>query len=174
MSSSRELRTYEQMCRDAGFAPPQMPWRWYNPSFGRMEESLVTQFNGTPWLINGCQAGEDDAGPDAQRIYFMVLGDDAGKGPTRGVTGIVPKDRLGNFFVRRDTNGVQDFVGIATKPVLDMWVTFPAGLAIGSQGAISLIQNFLPVAEDCGGEMAAIEAAVDRQNAAKSKTKRSN
>jgi hypothetical protein len=150
MSSSRELRTYEGLCWAAGFAPPQMPWRWYNHSKGAMEDGLVTQFNGTPWLINGCMAGEASADPDDARIYFMVLGDDGSAGPTQGVTGIAPADRIGQPFVKRTTNGTQNFAGGPTLPVLDMWVSFPAGLAIGSQGAISLLSNFIQIVEDCG------------------------
>ncbi|MCC6687398.1 MAG: hypothetical protein IT205_10500 [Fimbriimonadaceae bacterium] len=170
VSSSRELRTYEQLCRDNGFAPPQMPWQWYNPSLGRMEESLVTQFNGTPWLINGCMAGEASPKPSNQRIYFMVLGDDGGEGTTRGVTGIVPQHLISWPFVKRVTNGTHTFDVGQTLPVRDMWVSFPSGLAIGSQGAISMIQNFEPLVEDCNGAELAMEAGA---TSAKSKSKRS-
>lgn len=71
----------------------------------------------------------------------MVLGDDGGTGPTRGVTGIIPKARVGNMFVKRATNGTLGESSVVT-PATDTWVSFPAGLAVGSQGALSLIHNF--------------------------------
>ena len=39
-------------------------------------------------------------------------------------------------------------VDLPTLPVTDTWVSFPAGLAVGTQGALSLIHNFAAPA-DC-------------------------
>ncbi len=162
MSSSRGLRAYQKLCRDKGYDAPKMPWSWYNPATARMETGKVTEFNGTPWLINGLMAGESSTTASDQRIWFLVLGNDGAAGPTRGVTGIVPQARLRNMFIRREANGVvpsQKIIGVAevpasilvetpTSPVRDVWVSFPAGLAVGSQSALSLVHNF-SVPADC-------------------------
>ena len=162
MSSTRGLRLYQKLCRDKGYDAPKMPWPWYNPATGRMEQRLVTEFNGTPWLVNGLMVSESSATAADQRIWFMVLGDDAGQGPTRGVTGIIPSHRAGNLFVKRATNGsvISSLnlevpsvpyiaaIDVPVLPVTDTWVSFPAGLAVGSQGALSLIHNFAAPA-DC-------------------------
>jgi hypothetical protein len=76
------------------------------------------------------------------RIYFMVLGDDGGAGATRGIVGIVPAERVGNPFVKRVTQGVPDFPTSSVKTALDVWVTLTAGLAMGSQGALSILESF--------------------------------
>jgi hypothetical protein len=79
----------------------------------------------------------------------MMLGDDGKEGPTRGVTGILPHGRGRNLFVKRATNGAFD--SGQTDPVTDTWVTMPSGVAVGSQGALSMLENFaLPSV--CGGE----------------------
>ncbi|MBX3459031.1 MAG: hypothetical protein KF696_03565 [Planctomycetes bacterium] len=80
MSHSRSLRTYRNLCRAAGLKPERVPYRWYNPTVGGMQEGSVDAFNGTPWLAN------DMLGSTPERTYFMVVGDDGGAGPTRGVS----------------------------------------------------------------------------------------
>jgi hypothetical protein len=149
MTSSRGLRSYSSLCREAGFEPPKVPWRWYNPATGEMDECEVIAFNGTPILINDMMASANSPLPGDQRIWFIVLGDDGASGPTRGVTGFVPRKRLHDMFVKRETNGVPDFVAQVVNTTNDVWVSWPVGLATGSQGALSLIHNFTPVA-DCG------------------------
>ena len=85
----------------------------------------------------------------------MVMGDDGGPGPTRGVTGIVPGAVGRAMFAKRTVQGIFSPSGggpgtPAMQPGLDVWVSMPAGLALGSQGALSIIQNFARV-ESCGG-----------------------
>lgn len=151
MSHSRSLRTYRSLCRAAGIYQ-RVPWRWYDPARGRMVEGSVDAFNGTPWLANDfVNAGAD---PTEERTFFMVMGDDGGQGPTRGVTGIVPAAQGRNLFNRRRIEGV--FAADAGAgapdmlPGVDTWVSMPAGLALGSQGALSIIENYTTVAS-CGG-----------------------
>ena len=153
MTSSRGLRTYQSLCRASGT--------------GRMVSSEVPAFNGTPILVNDTMVSATSTSAADQRIYFMVLGDDGRAGPTRGVVGFVPERLKRNMFVRRETMGlpyvepltieIPDLpppFSIQVDPVTDMrtqktvWVSFPAGLGIGSQGALSMIYNFTPVA-DC-------------------------
>ena len=164
MSGTRALRTYAKLCRDKGYDVPMIPWQWYNPGTGGMEESWVESFNGVPWLINGVAAGDASATAALQRIYFMAMGDDGQAGPTRGVTGIVPEDLRDSMFIKRQTHGVpvnqEQIIQVDAVPeelhiqptidvqtIMDTWVSWPVGVAIGSQGAISLIHNFTVVAD---------------------------
>jgi hypothetical protein len=153
MSATPALRTYENLCRNAGFEPPTRPWRWYNPASGRMEAGEVPSFNGVPWLINDRMEGKQNSAPNAQRIYFMVLGDDSGSGPTRGVTGIVPKKLQHNMFVKRIVPGAYAVSEADNNPLAadDVFVSWPVGIAVGSPAAISMIENFI-VAESCASE----------------------
>jgi len=148
MSHSRSLRTYRSLCRASGMGHERAPWMWYDQAKGRMVEGSVDAFNGTVWLANDF-LNKDDRG--TERIYFMVVGDDGGPGPTRGVTGIVPATNGRNMFTKRTVEGIFNPNGggpgsPAMQPGLDVWVTMPAGLALGSQGALSIIQAFETVA----------------------------
>ncbi|MCC7509103.1 MAG: hypothetical protein IT464_06985 [Planctomycetes bacterium] len=143
MSHSRSLRTYRKLCRDAGFKPERVPFMLYNPASRRMEDDTVDAFNGTPWLANDlCNA----AGIGTERTYFMVVGDDGKAGPTRGVTGIVPAHMGREMFIKRTVPALLPNDG----PGEDTFVTMPAGIAVGSQGALSIIQNYTTAAS-CGG-----------------------
>ncbi|MCC7510851.1 MAG: hypothetical protein IT464_15945 [Planctomycetes bacterium] len=148
MSHSRSLRTYRKLCRDAGFKAERAAFKWYNPASRRMEDGSVDAFNGTPWLANDlCNAD----GTGTERTYFMVVGDDGKASPTRGVTGIVPAHLGSEMFIKRTVPAllpgpIQPDAG----PGEDTFVTMPAGIAVGSQGALSIIQNYTTVAS-CGG-----------------------
>lgn len=147
MSHSRALRTYRSLCR-ASHRPERAPWMWYDPAKGRMVPGSVNAFNGTVWLANDW-LNKDGTG--TERIFFMVVGDDGGPGPTRGVTGIVPGTVGRDMFVKRTVQGILDPNGggpgvPAMQAGLDVWVSMPAGLALGSQGALSIIENFTTVA----------------------------
>lgn len=149
MSHSRSLRMYRKLCRDTGIPAERAPWRWYDPAKGAMVDGSVDAFNGTPWLANDKlnEPGE----VSEERIFFMVVGDDGGPSPTRGVTGIVPSAIGRDLFVKRTVNAIPDPTPGSADHIAgqDTWVTMPAGLALGSQGALSIIQNFTTVAP-CG------------------------
>jgi len=149
MSHSQSLRVYRKLCRDAGYTPERVPYHWYDPAKGRDTAGSVDAFNGTPWLAND-MLPHDGTAP-TNRIWFMMVGDDGGSGPTRGVTGILPQASGRNLFKKRSTNGVynDDAGELSTKPVQQTWVTMPAGVALGSQGALSMIENFADVTP-CG------------------------
>lgn len=150
MASSRTLRTYQSLCYAAGYEPPKVDFTWYNPAKRRMEQGWAPAFNGTPILINDKMVSANSTLAADQRIWFLALGDDGRSGPTRGVGGIVPQALKHNMFVKRETNGIADNTGGGGAPqaAIDVWVSWPVGLAVGSQGAISVIHNFAPVA-DC-------------------------
>lgn len=147
MSNTRSQESYRNLCWAAGIEPPLMPWRWYDPFKGWVS-GWVTSFHGVPWLINDMM--DQDPLPGNRRIYFMVLGDDGGRGPTRGLVRICPADLLRNPYILRMTNGVPDFGNQVVNMTRDLWLTMPAGLALGSQGALSILQNFDHVGV-CGG-----------------------
>lgn len=79
----------------------------------------------------------------------MVTGDDGGPAPFRGVTGIMPSARRRHPFVKRQVEAVSNAPDADFSPGIDTWVTMPAGFAVGSQGALSIIQNYATVA-NCG------------------------
>lgn len=56
------------------------------------------------------------------------------------------------LFIKRETNGIADNTGGGLDPqtAIDVWVSWPVGVATGSQGAISVIHNFDAIT-DCGG-----------------------
>lgn len=145
MSSARSLRSYLNLCWNAGIKPPLVPWRWYCPATRSWIDGWVPSFRGVPWLINDEMNPDDDI--EQRRVWFMVLGDDGGKGPTRGLTRIVPADLVSNPFILRMTNGVPDFANQTVRMTKDIWLTMPAGLALGSQGALSVLTNFENVGE---------------------------
>lgn len=103
---------------------------------------MVTEFNGTPMLVNGMMASDASSTAAVQRMWFMALGDDGKSGSTRGVTGIIPGARVGNMFVRRYADGTINSREPELQPRRDVFVSFPAGIAVGSQGELSLIQSF--------------------------------
>lgn len=143
MTSSRCLRTYHKLWYDKNRRPPHVKFDWYDPMQGRMVEGEATAFNGTPWLINDMMESAELNTPAVQRIYFMVLGDDGNASPTRGVTGIIPDDLKGNMFIKRATHGMPE----GGDPLLvdSTWVSWPVGVAVPSQAAISMIGNFPPI-----------------------------
>ncbi len=140
MSNTRAQMDYHNLCWNAGIEPPKMPWRWYDP-FKGWQTGLVTAFHGVPWLINDMIPEERDV-LEQRRIYFMVVGDDGGPGPTRGVIGIRPAHLMGSPYVKRITQGVPNFATQQVNMTRDAWLTMPAGLALGSQGALSILTNF--------------------------------
>ncbi|MCA8918287.1 MAG: hypothetical protein KDB68_08800 [Planctomycetes bacterium] len=149
MSSTKGLRTYRSLCRAAGIPQERSPWTWYYPAKGSSGPGSVDSFNGTPWLVNDF-INKD--GHDGEYIFFMVTGDDGGQGPTRGVTGITPRQQVGRMFNKRTVQGIFAPDGGGGQPAMlpgvDVWVSTPAGYAVGSQGALSIIRNFTPVS-DC-------------------------
>ncbi len=89
----------------------------------------VLSLQGTPWYINDLMPHVDE-GED--HIWIMVLGDRDDPSPGHGVTGIIPADRVGNKFVERKSFPDAQHVNID--------LVLPAGIALGSQGALALYQ----------------------------------
>lgn len=149
MSNSRTLQSFRNLCWAAGITPPEIPWKWYNPANRKWVTGNITAFRGVVWLINDKMFQGND--PTQRRIYFMVMGDDSGPGPTRGLTKIVPSRLLHNPYIKRVANGVPDFANQGVAMTRDIWMTMPAGLSLGSQGALSILTNFAHVGACAGG-----------------------
>lgn len=165
MSNSRALRTFRSLYFGAGGGEPkEVMDTWSDPIHGQIT-APITAFNGTPWYINDLI---DDQAGETGIIYFMVLGDDGGPGPYRGITGLVPKKLEHSWFVKRESNGVagegeatvtldipsvpfagtvQAPVTVPTLPTVDTWASWPTGIAMGSQGSLSILKGFNLVAD---------------------------
>ncbi|MBP9891346.1 MAG: hypothetical protein KBG84_05520 [Planctomycetes bacterium] len=146
MSNSRAQRTFASLYFGAGGGePPMVMDTWFDPIRGQVSAG-ITSFKGTPWYINDLI---DDLPGDQGIIYFMVLGDDEGPGHERGIVGLVPHDLSDTWFIKREANGVIGTqtitvpdpgnpitVQLPTLPTLDTWVSWPTGIAMGSQGSL--------------------------------------
>lgn len=156
MSNSRAQRTFANLYFGAGAGePPMVMDTWFDPIRGEITAG-ITSFKGTPWYINDLL---DDLPGNQGIIYFMVLGDDEGPGHERGIVGLVPRDLADTWFIKREANGVvgtqvitapdpgKPFtVQLPTLPTLDTWVSWPTGVAMGSQGSLSILSGFALVA----------------------------
>jgi hypothetical protein len=47
--------------------------------------------------------------------------------------------------------GVPDFANQGVRMTKDIWMSMPAGLSLGSQGALSILTNFAHVGDCAGG-----------------------
>jgi len=149
MSNSRAQRTFANLYFGAGAGePPMVMDTWFDPIRGQVTAG-ITSFKGTPWYINDLI---DDLPSTQGIIYFMVLGDDEGPGHERGIVGLVPQDLADTWFIKREANGVIGTqtiivpdpgnpitVQLPTLPTLDTWVSWPTGIAMGSQGSLSIL-----------------------------------
>lgn len=160
MSNSRALRTYQNLFATTyGILPPTVKVPRTDPIKGIVLEEIAS-FNGTPWFINDLI---DDQANSTGIVFFMVLGDDKGPGHFRGITGIVPKGRERDMFIKRQTDGVvsmtldpvtvpevpttiQPTGSVTVNAITDTWVSMPCGLAVGAQGSLSILKGFNLVA----------------------------
>jgi len=162
MSNSRALRTYRNLfVATHGIEPPTVTETWTDPVKGRVS-APITCFNGTPWYINDLI--DDQAGARGI-VFFMVLGDDRGPGHFRGISGIVPRGRERNMFIKRQVDGVVGDIVVPSQQVLvpdvpttitvngatitpslnavtTNWVSWPCGMAMGAQGSLSILKGF--------------------------------
>jgi hypothetical protein len=148
MSHSRALRTVFQLLYDtSGKVWPMgsTEVEMLDPLRGRVMVEVPT-WRGTPWYVNDLLEIDTTATPDKAQIFFMLLGDSETPGAGRGITGIVPRDRVGNMFVHRPAAGAVVTAGNAISPNTNMDCVWPVGLACGSRGALSMIYDFNVVA----------------------------
>ncbi len=161
MSNRRALRTFASMYFTGGGGEPNKVLdTWMDPIRGQVTAE-ITAFNGTPWYINDLiPDDEPEPGTETGTIFFMVLGDDSGPGPYRGITGIVPQGLESNWFVKRQANGISGTQMLTvpagggvfaitppTLPTVDTFVSWPTGLAMGAQGALSILKGFRLIAD---------------------------
>jgi len=133
MCNSRALRWIANAHFGAGIKPEFVTGEWSDPIKGTVRAPQIA-INGTPIFVNDMVA---TTGEDKTRIYFMVLGDACEAGPTRGVTGIVPAPLKSTLFIRRET---AEPSGSSTSRI-NVDYTFPAAIAMGSSGALAILDD---------------------------------
>lgn len=135
MCNSRAARAIIKAYNDVGMHPLYTEMDWFDPAQGRMTKRLVPSINGAPILINEMVATVAGT-PDLTRIYFMVVGENCDRG-IHGVTGIVPLDLKDKLFVRREAAEPS----AATTSRINVSYTFPVATAMGTQGALAILEN---------------------------------
>jgi hypothetical protein len=176
MSTSRVLRTFRSLFFGSGAGEPEfVDAVWSDPIRGRVA-GKITAFNGTPWYVNDLlddAAGEtgiiyfmvlgDDGTPGHRRgitglvpkvrehSWFTTR-------ETNGVVAVnadpvtlevnVPLDIPSTPFVGESSGSgeAQVNLNVSTLPTVDTWVSWPTGVAMGSQGSLSILQGFDQVA----------------------------
>jgi hypothetical protein len=142
MSHSRARRTWLDALYTAGTLPDYVTVEVDDPLRGRISAKLPA-WHGTPWFVNDLIEVEDEADPTAVTpIFIMELGDGQAQGTGRGVTGIIPRVRTGDMFVHRESTDSSQGTGTAGQPFINVDCVWPVGLALGSSGALSILQNF--------------------------------
>lgn len=140
MSHSRAIRTALQVLRSATLNDPEsmrpveidLP----DPMRGTVR-TRVPAWRGVPWLTNDLIPIASDGTDDANTpIFFMLVGESGQNDGNRGITGIIPRERVGNMFVHRPANNP------GSTPEYAMTCTWPVGLAVPTQGALSMAVNF--------------------------------
>lgn len=135
MCNSRAYRWIVAAFYGAGLLPEYIEAEWQDPIKGTIRAPQLA-LNGTPVYINDMIKTVDDVA-DTTKIYFMVLGDACEAGPVRGISGIVPGPIKSTMFVRRETAEPS----AATTTRINVTYGFPVATALGSHGALSMIEN---------------------------------
>lgn len=116
----------------AGMSPEVVETEWGDPLKGTVRAPQIA-INGTPVYLNDWIATDTNL----TKIYFMVLGDACEAGPVRGITGIVPGPIKPTMFVRHETAEPST----STKSRICVTYTFPVATAVGSSGALSVLEG---------------------------------
>jgi hypothetical protein len=175
MSNSRTLRTFRNLYFGAGGGEPeQVIDTWTDPVEGEVT-APITAFNGTPWYINDLIEDEpssrgiiyfmvlgDDEGPGHHRGITGLVPKNLGdswfiRREANGVIGATTQELTGATVLVEvpstpfsQTIPVDGTLNVAAPPVLptvDTWVSWPTGVAMGSQGSLSILRGFALVAD---------------------------
>jgi hypothetical protein len=162
MSHSRARRTWLQALYAAGIQPEYLEFEFSDPVRGTATVSIPA-WHGTPWFVNDLIEVENSDDPDTATspVFFLELGDTQQQGLGRGVTGIIPRARLGDMFIHRESTDLVATAGQAGGPKLGMDCIWPVGLAVGSKSSLGILQNFsfvVPFVEHCIG----VKVSVDK------------
>lgn len=137
MCNSRAYRWIMAAYYGVGTNPEYVPYEWTDPIKGKVTVPLAS-INGTPIFINDMVATDDSAPEFYTRIYFMVLGDACESGPVRGITGIVPGPLKDTLFIRREST---EPASATSTSLINVDYTFPVAIAMGSSGALSILDQ---------------------------------
>jgi hypothetical protein len=135
MCNRRGKRWITAAYQEAGLNLEYVECEWTDPMKG-VARGPQMAINGTPIYINDL-IETTDVPEEFTRIYFMVLGDSGEASPTRGVTGIVPAPLKDTLFVRRESSEP----AAGTTSLINVDYTFPVGNALGSSGALSILEG---------------------------------
>lgn len=176
MSNGRTLRTFRNLYFGAGGGEPeQVIDTWTDPVEGEVT-APITAFNGTPWYINDLIDDEpgntgiiyfmvlgDDEGPGHHRGITGLVPKNLGdswfiRREANGVIGATDLV-LDSFAVATLDVPATPFLGTAPVsgtvpvppppilPTVDTWVSWPTGIAMGSQGSLSILRGFALVSD---------------------------
>lgn len=136
MCNSRAWRWIVAAHHSAGLMPQYVECEWTDPLKGTVRGPQLA-INGTPVYINEMVETVGESPEEFTRIYFMVLGDSGEAGPTRGITGIIPAPLKGTMFVRRESSEP----ATTTSSLINVDYTWPVAIAMGSPGALSMLES---------------------------------
>lgn len=140
MSNWGALKRYLALLRAAGLKPDLVDTVWADPVRGVVSGKVISVY-GTPWYINGAMTTR----PEGTNIYFMVLGDNGEARPGHGLTMIMPADCRGNPYIEREWPMFKMDGGIAPTSTITRALHWPVGYALGSMGAVSMLENITPL-----------------------------
>jgi len=138
MCNARASRAIIKAYNDVDIHPQQIEMDWFDPLANRTVKRKVNSINGAPILINDMVATD---GTNKTRIYFMLVGESCDRG-VHGVTGIVPLDLKDKMFVRRESSEPSG----ATTSRINVAYSMPVATAMGTAGALSILENVLVAA----------------------------
>ncbi|MBP9891731.1 MAG: hypothetical protein KBG84_07465 [Planctomycetes bacterium] len=140
MSNWGALKRYLALLRAAGLKPDLVETHWADPVKGVVRGKVISMY-GTPWYINAAMTTR----PEGTNIYFMVLGDNGEARPGHGLTMIMPAERMGNPYVEREWPMLKTDGSLTPTSTITRALHWPVGYALGSMGAVSMLENITPL-----------------------------
>lgn len=138
MGNLDALNTYWSICANRGIDA----WMWQQSVPGNMGGRVVRPqafVQHARWYVNEMIPNRDSPDGPVTNVYFMQLGCNSDFGTAKGVFGIIPKPRVGNMFVRRQTQGRWD--GVSMQTTESVFWSFPAGVAVAADRSLAVLQD---------------------------------
>ena len=141
VSNPAQVIRYLALLRAAGLTPEFIECVREDPILGPVRVRQLALY-GTPWYVCDLIQARTVNSQTVSNIYMMVLGANQKdpQGPF-GVTGIIPKQNVqpDTMFMRRESNIVYE--GASGASELNVDYIFTAGVALGQEMALSIMQN---------------------------------